>query len=159
MTDEGEARHQQLTRNVNELLGELRVAQAGVQILFGFLLAVAFTSPFREASGFEKSLYLVTVLFTAAATALLTAPAAWHRVLFREGRRTAILRVGNRLVVAGLACLAVAITLTVALIGKVVFGIAAMVALAAVLGGLFTVLWFVVPRWLREDREDREDRQ
>ncbi len=86
---------------------------------------------------------------TAAATALLTAPAAWHRLLFREGRRTEILRVGNRMVVAGLACLAVAITLTVSLIGKVVFGVVAMVVLAVVVGGVFTLLWFVVPRLLR----------
>ncbi|MEY7974672.1 DUF6328 family protein [Saccharomonospora xinjiangensis] len=149
MSETGEPRPQQLARNVNELLAELRVAQAGVQILFGFLLAVAFTGTFREASGFEKSIYLVTVLFTSAATALLTAPAAWHRLLFREGRRSEILRVGNRLVVAGLACLAVAVTLTVALIGKVIFGIAAMVALAVAVGGIFTVLWFVVPRLLR----------
>lgn len=149
MNETGEPRHQQLARNVGELLAELRVAQAGVQILFGFLLAVAFTELFRDASGFEKVLYLVTVLFTASATALLTAPAAWHRLLFREGRRTEILRVGNRMVVAGLACLAVAITLTVSLIGKVVFGVAAMVVLAVVVGGVFTLLWFVVPRLLR----------
>lgn len=151
MSDTGESRHQQLTRNVNELLGELRVAQAGVQILFGFLLAVVFTEQFRDASGFEKALHLVTVLFTALATALLTAPATWHRLLFREGRRRDILRVGNRLVVAGLACLAVAITLTVALIGKVVYGVAAMVVLGIVVGGIFAVLWFVVPRTIREE--------
>src|SRR5690606_17322548 len=85
---DGEPHHQRLTRNVNELLGELRVAQAGVQILFGFLLAVAFTAQFREASGFEKTVHLVTVLFTASATALLTAPAAWHRMLFQDRKST-----------------------------------------------------------------------
>lgn len=140
-----EPQHERLTRNVNELLGELRVAQAGVQILFGFLLAVAFTVPFREASGFEKVLHLVTVLFAAAATALLTAPAVWHRMLFRSGRRQTILRVGNRLVIAGLVCLAVAVTLTVALIAKVIAGPLLMGIAVGVIGGLFATLWFVIP--------------
>ncbi|WP_301303240.1 DUF6328 family protein [Prauserella alba] len=140
-----EPHHQRLTRNVNELLGELRVAQAGVQILFGFLLAVAFTAQFREASGFEKTLHLVTVLFTAAATAMLTAPAAWHRMLFRAGRRQTILRVGNRLVIAGLVCLAIAVTLTVGLIAKVVYGPVLMVVAIALIGGLFSTLWFFIP--------------
>ncbi|MFC4004568.1 DUF6328 family protein [Prauserella oleivorans] len=143
-----EPRHQQLARNVNELLGELRVAQAGVQILFGFLLAVAFTAQFRDASGFEKALHLVTVLFTTSATALLTAPAAWHRVLFRAGRRREILRVGNRMVIAGLACLSVAVTLTVALITKVIYGPVAMGIVFVLVGVMFTVLWFVIPRRL-----------
>ncbi|MBB3049951.1 hypothetical protein FHS23_000946 [Prauserella isguenensis] len=140
-----EAHHQRLTRNVNELLGELRVAQAGVQILFGFLLAVAFTAQFREASGFEKILHLVTVLFAAAATALLTAPAAWHRMLFRTGRRQTILRVGNRLVIAGLVCLAIAVTLTVGLIAKVVYGPVLMAVAVVLIGGLFSTLWFLIP--------------
>ncbi|EHR53607.1 hypothetical protein SacmaDRAFT_5491 [Saccharomonospora marina XMU15] len=148
MNDTDEPRHKRLARNVNELLGELRVAQAGVQILFGFLLAVVFTGTFRQASGFEKGLHLVTVLVTASATALLTAPAVWHRLLFRAGRRTAILRVGNKVVIAGLACLAVAVTLTVALIGKVVYGPIAMIVLGGLVGVLFAVLWFVVPRLL-----------
>ncbi|MCR3721100.1 hypothetical protein LY15_003087 [Prauserella flava] len=140
-----EPHHQRLTRNVNELLGELRVAQAGVQILFGFLLAVAFTAQFREASGFEKILHLVTVLFAAAATAMLTAPAAWHRMLFRAGRRQAILRVGNRLVIAGLVCLAIAVTLTVGLIAKVVYGPVLMGVALVLVGGLFSTLWFFIP--------------
>lgn len=148
MSDTGEPRHERLARNINELLGELRVAQAGVQILFGFLLAVVFTGTFRQASGFEKGLHLVTVLVTASATALLTAPAVWHRLLFRAGRRTEILRVGNRLVIAGLVCLAVAVTLTVALIGKVVYGPIAMIVLGCLVGAMFAALWFVVPRLL-----------
>ncbi|WP_199429495.1 DUF6328 family protein [Qaidamihabitans albus] len=149
MSPSEEPRHQRLARNVNELLGELRVAQAGVQILFGFLLAVAFTSTFRDASGFEKALHLITVVFTAAATALLTAPAVWHRVLFRTGSRDEILRVGNRLVLAGLGCLSVAVTLTVGLIAKVVYGPIAMAAVGVPIGAMFVTLWFVMPYRLR----------
>jgi uncharacterized protein DUF6328 len=146
MTDETE--NQRLTRNVSELLSELRVAQAGVQILFGFLLSVVFTQTFRDASGFEKSLHLVAVLLAVVSTALLTAPAAWHRVLFRENRRDEILRVGNRVVIAGLVSLAGALTVTVALIAKVVYGPIAMAVMGPVVLILFVVLWFVFPRRL-----------
>lgn len=141
----GETRNEQLTRNVGELLQELRVAQAGVQILFGFLLSVVFTDRFHDASGFEKSLHLSAVALAVAATALLTAPAAWHRLLFRTGSRERILTVGNRLVLVGLVCLALAITSTVALIAKVVYGWIAMGILGLLCVLIFGILWFVMP--------------
>ncbi|WP_236790594.1 DUF6328 family protein [Amycolatopsis sp. GM8] len=144
-----ESENQRLARNVNELLSELRVAQAGVQILFGFLLSVVFTSLFREASGFEKGMHLTAVVLAALATALLTAPAAWHRILFREGRREEILRVGNRTVLAGLVCLAAAVSDVVALIAKVVYGPVAMGVVGGLVAVAFAVLWFVLPRWLK----------
>lgn len=82
-------------------------------------------------------------------TALLSAPAAWHRVLFRAGRRGEILRVGNRLVLAGLTCLALAVSVTVGLIGKVVFGVVAMSVLSGLSLLVFALLWFVLPMRLR----------
>ncbi|MFD8493800.1 DUF6328 family protein [Amycolatopsis sp. NPDC059657] len=141
----GETRNEKLSRNVSELLQELRVAQAGVQILFGFLLSVVFTDRFHDASGFEKALHLSAVLLAVASTALLTAPAAWHRLLFRDGMRERILTVGNRLVLAGLVCLALAITVTVALIAKVVYGVIALVIAAIVCSILFGLFWFIMP--------------
>ena len=151
--EDEETPNQRLARNVNELLSELRVAQAGVQILFGFLLAVVFTAQFREASGFEKAMHLVAVVLAAASTALLAAPAAWHRILFRGGRRPEILRAGNRAVLTGLGCLAAAITDTVALIAKVVYGPVAMGVVGGLVAVLFIVLWFVIPTRLGRDRE------
>jgi hypothetical protein len=144
-----ETESQRLTRNVNELLGELRVAQAGVQILFGFLLAVVFTPLFQEAGLFEKSLHLVAVSLAVLATALLSAPAAWHRMLFRAGRRPEILRRGNRFVLAGLVSLALAVTVTVALIGQVAFGPAAMIPLGLGAAAVFGYLWFFAPMRIR----------
>jgi len=153
----GETRNEQLTRNVGELLQELRVAQAGVQILFGFLLSVVFTDRFHDASGFEKSLHLAAVVLAVAATALLTAPAAWHRLLFRTGSRERILTVGNRLVLVGLVCLALAITSTVALIAKVVYGQAAMIVMAALAVLIFGILWFVMPLRLNPTDDEQLD--
>jgi hypothetical protein len=151
----GETRNQQLTRNVGELLQELRVAQAGVQILFGFLLSVVFTERFHNASGFEKSLHLAAVMLSVAATALLTAPASWHRLLFRTGSRERILTVGNRFVLVGLVCLALAIISTVALIAKVVYGDIAMVVVAVLSAVLFGVLWFAIPLRLHPGNGDQ----
>lgn len=149
----GETKNERLTRNVSELLQELRVAQAGVQILFGFLLTVVFTDQFHNASGFEKAVHLAAVLLTVASTVLLTAPAAWHRLLFRTGSREEILTVGNRSVLAGLGCLAAAITTTVTLIAKVVYGPIAMTVLGVFSAALFVVMWFVVPRRIGRDED------
>ncbi|GLY67255.1 DUF6328 family protein [Amycolatopsis taiwanensis] len=144
--EDEETPKQRLARNVSELLSELRVAQAGVQILFGFLLAVVFTVPFRQASGLEKALHLVAVVLTASSTVLLTAPAAWHRILFRTGHRWEIVASANRAVLAGLACLAAAVTVTVALIVNVVYGTVVMGVVGGLIGVMFAILWFLVPR-------------
>ena len=48
-----------------EMLQEVRVCQTGAQILFGFLLSVAFTPRFGSLGGFDRSLYVVTVILGA----------------------------------------------------------------------------------------------
>lgn len=149
--DVPESAQQQLARNVNELFAELRVAQAGVQILFGFLLAVVFTPLFDRAELLVKVLHLAAVVLAVLATALLSAPAAWHRVLFRAGRRPEILDRGNQVVIVGLICLAMAVTITVMVIGYVVFGPVAMGVLAVLVGLTFGGVWFLAPLRLRRD--------
>lgn len=140
-----ETEHQQLVRNVNELLQELRVAQTGVQILFAFLLTVAFTPVFDRASGFVKGLHLVTVLLAGGSVALLTAPAAWHRMLFQRRRRPDVVRIGNRFALAGLATLAMAMTCTVLLVAEVVVGGPLAFVLAGTSAVTFAALWFGWP--------------
>jgi hypothetical protein len=136
---------QQLTRNLSELLQEIRVAQAGVQILFGFLLSVTFTDRYAKAGWTVWTTHLLTVLFAAAAVALLIAPAAWHRVLFRLGRREEIIAISNTFAVAGLVNLALAMVGTVLLVAELVLGVPAAVVCGVVVGGGFAVLWFVWP--------------
>ncbi len=145
MSEAEESEQQQLARNLGELLQELRVAQAGVQILFGFLLSIAFTDRYAHAETYIRITHFVTVLFATAATALLTAPAAWHRILFRHGRREQIIRNGNRFALAGLVCLAVAMAGTVLLIGQVVFGGWVPILIAGLVAIAFGVLWFALP--------------
>ncbi|MBE1461829.1 DUF6328 family protein [Kibdelosporangium phytohabitans] len=154
MSDAEDSDNKRLARNLNELLQELRVAQAGVQILFGFLLSIVFTERYQEVDDYVRTTHFITVLFATAATALMTAPAAWHRVLFRHGKRERIIRVANKMAVSGLVCLAVAITGTVLLIGEMVLGGWGAIALGVAAAVGFSTLWLLLP--LRERiRADR----
>jgi hypothetical protein len=155
LAETGESRTDQLARNLNELLQELRVAQAGVQILFGFLLSIAFTERYATASDFVRTTHLVTVLFATASVALLTAPAAWHRILFRLGLREKIIDVADKMAQVGMACLAVAMIGTVMLIGEMIFGRWAAVLLALVTVVVFGTLWFALPIRQRERHQHR----
>ncbi|QUH00641.1 hypothetical protein HUO13_07265 [Saccharopolyspora erythraea] len=150
MTRPDESRHTRLTRNLSELLQELRVAQAGVQILFAFLLTVAFMDRFASAGSFAHGLHITTVLLATTSAALLIAPAAWHRVLFRKRRREEIIRAANWCALGGLALLAASMTGTVLLIGIVVLGPGwGTAAVGAGVGCLFLALWFLVPLRIR----------
>ncbi|HEY7594948.1 MAG TPA: DUF6328 family protein [Actinophytocola sp.] len=145
-----ESDNERLTRNISELLQELRVAQAGVQFLFGFLLAVAFTEPYSRTTAFQHVVHLIAVLSATVAVALLSAPAAWHRLLFRQGERPMIIEWANKFAIAGMAFLAVSMTFTVLLLTSQVLGAAGGVLIAAFAAALFVTLWFVLPgrrRW------------
>lgn len=158
MTDPEASRHETKLerddRHLSELLQELRVALPGVQVLFAFLLTVPFTERFVSLSGFEKRVYFVTLLSTALATALLVAPTANHRLLFRKREKAYIVAVANRLAIAGLALLALSMCSVVLLVTGVVFGTRPAVITTAFAAAILTVLWFVVPMVRRARLED-----
>jgi hypothetical protein len=137
-------------RNYNELLQELRVAQTGVQILFAFLLTIPFQQRFGELVDSRlRQEYLLTLLVTAAATALLIAPVTMHRILFRRGLKPVLVTAADRLAKAGLACLASAVLLSVFLIVSVVSANDTAYWFVGGLGVLFILTWLVIPVWLR----------
>ena len=145
MADQGESERARLTRNLAELLQEVRVAQAGVQILFAFLLSVVFQARFGTASGYQRITLIVTIMLTTGSAVALMAPAAWHRVFFRQGRRADIIEWANRAALIGLALLAAAMTGAVLLVGDVVLGFWAGVGLAGFVAILFAGVWFALP--------------
>src|SRR5437588_821483 len=102
-------------RNLSELMGELRVALPGVQVLFAFLLVAPFNQRFKDTSYFERRLYFATLLLTLLASILLIAPTVVHRLQFRRGEKAYIVRTANRLTIAGLMVFAVAMTSAIAL--------------------------------------------
>ena len=134
-----------LDLNISELLQELRVAQTGVQILFAFLLTIPFATGFEAATDVQRGAYVVTLLLCAAASATLIAPVAFHRLLFRRGRREDLVRVANRLAISGLALLLLAVTGAVFLVLDAVIGGAWAVSLAVGTGVGFAMLWVVLP--------------
>src|SRR3712207_2743110 len=79
-----ETHHERIDRELMELLNELRVGLPGVQFLFAFLLIVPFQQTVDRTTDFQRGVYYVTLVSAVVATALLIAPAAQHRVLFRK---------------------------------------------------------------------------
>ena len=140
-----ETDEERLDRNLSELLQELRVALPGVQVLFAFLLAVPFQQHFTTITEFQKRVYFATLLLTALSAALFIAPSAYHRLTFRYQQKHRLVFIANRLAIAGLAVLALAMTCAVMLITDVLFGTATTVVTVALVFATFVVLWAVLP--------------
>ena len=150
----GEDPQERTARELIELLNELRVILPGVQVLFAFLLMVPFTQRFPDLDDLETGVFFVTLLCTAVATALLIAPSAHHRILWRGGLREQRLVLGNRLTIAGLIFLLPAIVGVVFVITDFIFGLSAAVMVTGLLALFFALLWFVLPlRFRGEDGE------
>jgi hypothetical protein len=140
-------------RNLNELMGELRVALPGVQVLFAFLLVAPFNQRFASVSGFERGLYFASLLCTLLATILLIAPTVMHRLEFRQGQKAYLVEAANRLMIAGLSVFAVAMTSAALLITHYLFGAAAAITTTMGVIVAFAVVWFGLP--LRRRRRRR----
>jgi hypothetical protein len=153
LTGRDETEAERVDRNLQEFLGELRVALPGVQVLFAFLLVVPFNQRFSDITDFQKTTYFVTLLFTAAASVCLIAPTAQHRIEFRRQHKEQILLMANRLAVLGLGCLAVAMTGAILLITDLLYGSTTTLIVTLAVGVAFATLWYLVPvRRLVADR-------
>ena len=132
-------------RELIELLNELRVVLPGVQVLFAFLLTVPFQQRFRQVTSFDETIYLVTLLSTAVATALLLAPSALHRIEFRQDDKEHIVRIANRYAIAGFAALMVSVTGAVLLVTHFLYSDTTSYIATAAVGLLLAVCWYVMP--------------
>ncbi len=149
-----ENREERTAREQIELLQELRIVIPGVQILFAFLLTVPFSQGFTKLTTVQQYVFFATLLFTAAATALLIAPSAHHRLLFRQGVREQRLRMGNTLTILGLACLVPAMVGVVYVITDLIFSLTTALIVTVVMALSFLLLWFVLPLPYRGNNED-----
>jgi Family of unknown function (DUF6328) len=143
--ERNETEDQRNDRNLLELLQELRVAGLGVQVLFGFLLAIPFTTKFSALSADQRDLYVTTLLLAALAALLLLAPVAFHRVLFRQRQKEFLVKAANVLAILGLATVGLAVSATVALVLSYVTPGLPTVVITAVMLVLFAGLWFAFP--------------
>jgi uncharacterized membrane protein YedE/YeeE len=132
-------------RNLAELLQELRVAGLGIQVLFGFLLSLPFTTRFVRLGHAQRELYVASLLLAALSTALLLGPVAYHRLVFRRHQKERLVRAANAMAIGGLASVSLAVTASVLLVTSYVLTGLFAVIIAAGVGCLFGGLWFAFP--------------
>ena len=140
-----ETRAEQDDRNLIELLQELRVLGLGVQVLFGFLLSLPFTTAFRQLDGHDRDLYLVCLILAALATALLLGPVAFHRLVFRQGMKEKLVTTANVMAILGLITVGLSISASVLLVTGFVAGYGTGSVIAGLTLLMFALLWFALP--------------
>ena len=140
-----ESEEERADRNLGELLQELRVAGLGVQVLFGFLLSLPFTSRFAHLSPGQRNLYLGTIVLAAVATALLLGPVAYHRLVFRQGKKEHLVRSANIMAILGLITVGLAVSASVLLVTGFVAGYGTGTVIAVLVLVMFGLLWFAFP--------------
>lgn len=150
-----ETSKERLDRNFEELTGELRVVITGVQVLFAFLLVVPFDTGFEHIGTYERIIYFVTLLLASLSALCMIAPSAQHRLLFRQDDKQHIVFASNRIMIAGLAFLALAMCGCLLLVATTLFGVFAGLLTVSLAALAFATLWFAVPL-LRRRRLGRE---
>ena len=146
---------ERLEREHGELLEELRSLIPGAEVLFGFLLAIRFTSQFGDLNDTQRNVYYVTLLSTAAALVFFLAPAAYHRIRFRAGDKEYMVKKGNREAIAGSAAISIAFTGVIYLVTDLVFGTAQAIIVAAGFFALIAWLWWGIALYRAwQDRRD-----
>ena len=145
LTTRNETELARTDRHLAELMREVRVAQTGVQVLFGFLLTVPLTTRFGEVGAAERVMYLATAIFAGAAALVLIAPTSHHRVLFRCGDKAHLVRLANRYAIARLTCVGVSISGALAFVTALVFGGPAAGAIGGAVRAACLWCWYARP--------------
>ena len=140
-----ESEKEKLDRELIELLNELRVALPGVQVLFAFLLIVPFSQRFPQMTAVQRDVYFAAVVCTTISAILLIAPTSMHRIQWRQRDKERLLERSNQLAIAGTAFLALGMTAVLFLITDILFAARWAALVSALAGGLFGVLWFLLP--------------
>ncbi|WP_433362551.1 DUF6328 family protein [Actinoplanes sp. CA-142083] len=148
-------------RNFADLLQELRVAQTGIQILFAFLLTLPFSNGFPRTTPFQKDVYVVALLAAAASTAMIISPVAFHRALFRQGRKPELVRYAHRMATGGLAFLLISMVSSVFLIVDFILSRPMALLLGGATAVFFLIFWAGIPwyrhNWIDEDAEEEDE--
>ncbi|MBY8339520.1 DUF6328 family protein [Streptomyces spinosirectus] len=144
-----ETEEERADRKWGELIQEVRVAQTGVQILFGFLLTVVFQQKYNSLEDTDKTIYIVTVVLGAAATGALIGPVSLHRLV--SGRRVKAQAVewASRLTFVGLALLFATMACALLLVLRVATHNEAVPWIVAGVVLWYALCWYVIPLWTR----------
>ncbi|MBH0244794.1 hypothetical protein I3W98_21020, partial [Streptomyces cavourensis] len=154
-----ETQEERADRQWTELLQELRVAQTGVQILFGFLLAVVFQPRFAELSEVDRDIYVTTVVLGSATVAALIGPVTYHRLLTGRRMKPQTVIWASRMTMVGLVLLFFTMCSTLLLIMRVALHNTFALWLVAGIALWFLACWFLFPLWAlaRNRSGPRED--
>ena len=141
----GETKDERLAREHEELFHELRSIIPGVQVQFAFLLTVVFTQRFESLNEFQRDVYYATFLLAAASLLVLFAPAAFHRVQFRQRDKEVMLRAANVEVITGLFLISLSLAGTVLLITDLMFPREVAIVAAIATLAVSSLLWWAFP--------------
>jgi hypothetical protein len=136
-------------RKWGELIQEVRVAQTGVQILFGFLLTVVFQPGYEDLGQTDRRIYLVTVVLGAMTTGALIAPVALHRIVSGRRVKPQAVQWAARVTFTGLVLLLATMTSALLLILRVATHDGFVPFLVAGVLAWYILMWFVLPLWTR----------
>ena len=134
-----------INRNWTELIQELRSTQTGVQVLTGFLLTVPFSNRFDTLDDVQRTAYLMVLSGAVAATAAILSPVAYHRILFRRGRRPWLVTTANKVARVGLVLVALTTCGVVFLTFDLAIGRTGGVVASIVAFVGYLVLWVGIP--------------
>jgi hypothetical protein len=154
-TGRDETEDERADRMWGELIQEVRVAQTGVQILFGFLLTVVFTPKYDQLEHANQILYIVTVVLGATATGALIGPVSLHRLVSGRRVKPQAVRWASRLTFVGLVLLLATMTAALLLILRVATHDGYVPWLVAGVVSWYLLCWFVVPMWARHRHTTR----
>ena len=148
----GESEHEKLNRELDQLLQELRIALPGVQVLLAFLLTAPFSDQFEKVRGESRSIFVAAITLAALASILLIAPTVHHRLRFRDGTKEEMIRTANRLALAGVTCIGLAIGCAIYVVGDSAFSDSPARWIGPGMLVIAALTWYVVPLRYREDQ-------
>jgi hypothetical protein len=148
-SDPGGGRHEtpdeRADRNMAELLQELRVLALGVQVLFGFLLAIPFATHFDRLDENQRRLYVCCLVLSVVATGALITPVAYHRAVFRLHDKPGLVALANAMTWVGLGAVGLAISSAVWLVLSTVCRGWPVPTICSIVVAFFLMLWIVMP--------------
>ncbi|MGW1729335.1 DUF6328 family protein [Streptomyces sp. NPDC002306] len=147
----GESKAQRTDRLYAELLQEVRIAQAGIQILFGALIYLSVTPAFSGSTAVQRALYCLSLLSAIGAAGTLLAPAALHRFMHGHRVKRQLVTATHRHLMSGLVFLALAISSALTLVLDMALG-----GTAAFVGGSGALAWFIL-LWVLAPLRARSD--
>lgn len=144
-----ETEEERADRMWTELIQEVRVAQMGVQILFGFLLTVVFQPKYETLSDTDQTIYLITVVLGAVTTGALIGPVSLHRLVSGRRVKPQAVRWASRLTLLGLVLLLATTACSLLLILRVATHDGFVPYLVTGVVFWYLLCWFGIPLWTR----------